>query len=145
MTLQDIVDTITNAFELEPLLPTSTGSYHFSLDQDIDIDLFSPNSNISIFFGKLYSVENNDTITNTIIKECARIAIGVAKKKRSIVSIKENNLELHLVVKNEYIELFPDYMKSFASDMHWWKEQIDKYKNQPSSFNSPYGGGMLIP
>lgn len=145
MTLQDIVNTITDAFELDPLLPTNTGSYHFSLEQNIDIDLFSPNSSISIFFGKLYPIENNDTTTNTIIKECARIAIGVAKKKKSIISIEEKSLALHLVVKNDHIDVFPDYMKSFASDMYWWKEQVDKYKDQSGLFNSPYGSGMLIP
>lgn len=145
MTIQDIVDTIIREFELNPIQPDSNNKYKFTLDGDIDIELFSPNNSISIFFGKLYPVISDDSSTYNIIKECAKIAVSVSKKKKSIVSIEENSIALHMIVKNDSINIFSEYMKNFATDMNWWKQQIEQIENQNISFSSQYGSNIVIP
>ena len=137
--LKQAVNTITSAAGWEPASPDSDGVYHFLVDDDLEMDFFSPDGRSGIFKSTLARVPPDDPSATDLLKVCAQRAVAVCKKRKSVLAIQDDQLALHYVVKlqgassEDLSRLATQGAKDFLNDLAWWKAQLDTRAPVPSA------------
>lgn len=150
--LQQAANYITSAAGWAPANSDSNGVYHFLLDDDLEMDFFSPDGRSGIFQSILAKVPKDDPQATELLKTCAQRAVAVCKKRKSVLAIQSDQLCLHQIIKfqgaspEELARLATQGAKDFLNDLAWWKAELGTQSSpSASAFNLAAFGNTWPP
>lgn len=123
----EAVEKIVAATGWKPVAPDANGVWHWLLDNDLELNLQSPDGRTLVLFARITdapSDENGDYVAS--MERIGRFAAGSIKRRSPILSINEDMLELHRSVslatatEESLIQETSDFLNAQA----WWKRSL---------------------
>lgn len=110
--------------------------YSFLLENNAELSLFSPNGQDCIFTVTLSSVPENNQ-KDIFLQNIARKNAGMYKKRKSILSVTDNKLTLHRLLKQHELsaENIIQTAKEILNDADIWHTVLSENKQQASPFS----------
>ncbi len=126
LTLRNIADIITSSAGWKKAEPEADGSFHFALEGGLGFSLSSPDGQTMFLSAVVGSYSDGDTAEakDTILR-MASLCVGAMKKRPSILSMRNGDLELY----REFSAVRTDerdiqaIATGFLNDAAWWMKQ----------------------
>ena len=138
ISLQQAADAITTAAGWNAAHPDQNGIFHFRLEGDIHMELFSPEGRTGVLRGDLGPLPQEQNDAEDLLKRCAQKVVVICKKRKSVLSVADNHLQLTRLVALNDMALFPNEARDFLNDFVWWRRQIEEGQGQ-LGFSSSFG------
>ena len=138
--LAQAAETLTKAAGWNPARADEKDVFHFSLENDLDFSLLSPDGRAGILLAALGPAPDAETPQGSAeLERLATLAAGCLKKRSSVLSIADDNaLELYRKVDLQAPSTLPDQVKDFLNDLAWWKRQIQNHGAPSAGASSPF-------
>lgn len=135
--LQESVDAVTAAAGWKKASPDAGGVFRFHLEGDLDMELFSPDGRTGILRADLGPLPALEQDADELLRKCASRMVAASRTRRTVLSVEEGRLSLHLVVPlAEEALSMPRHAKDFLNDLAWWKGQVQGGDTSAFSFFS---------
>ena len=121
VSLQQAADAITTAAGWNAAHPDQNGIFHFRLEGDIHMELFSPDGRTGVLRGDLGSLPQEQNDAEDLLKRCAQKVVAICKKRKSVLSVANNHLCLTRLVPLNNIGSFPNEARDFLNDFAWYQ------------------------
>ncbi len=125
ISLQQAADAITTAAGWNAALPDQEGIFHFRLEGDIHMELFSPEGRTGVLRGDLGPLPQEQNDAEELLKRCAQKVVAICKKRKSVLSVADGHLHLTRLVPLNDVTCFPDEARDFLNDFVWWRHQLE--------------------
>ncbi len=124
--LQESADAITSAAGWKKASPDAVGVFRFRLEGELDMNLFSPDGRTGILHADLGPLPDGERDADELLRKCASRAVAAARTRRTVFSVEEGRLSLHLLIPLDAaaVESMPRHAKDFLNDLAWWKKQV---------------------
>lgn len=146
-TLQQIADIIVSSAGWSPILPAENGAYRFSLEGDLDFELLSPENRTAILYADLGPAPSRSADDEEQLRRLSSLAAGALKTRRTVFSIADERLELHLTFALADVtqDILLQDVRDFLNDLAWWKKQLNSTAPKTSSDTFSFGFGGWFP
>ena len=124
--LQESADAITSAAGWRKASPDARGVFRFRLEGELDMELFSPDGRTGILHADLGPLPEAERDADELLRKCASRVVAAARTRRTVLSVEEGRLSLHLMVplNAAAAESMSRHAKDFLNDLAWWKNQV---------------------
>lgn len=134
--LQEAADAVTSAAGWKKAVPDAAGVFHFRLEQDLDMDLFSPDGRTLILRAEVGPLPPAERDADDVLRRCASRAVAAGRKRRSVLTLDGGALILHRLLPREgSLEEMPRHVRDFLNDLTWWKAQAGNGSPAASPFS----------
>ena len=146
-TLQQTADLIVSSAGWSPAVPAENGAYRFSLEGDLEFELLSPDNRTAILYADLGPAPGSSADEEEQLRRLSSLAAGALKTRRTVFSIAEGRLELHLTFALADVtqDLLLQDVRDFPNDLAWWKTQLNSSASKTSSNTFSFGFGGWFP
>ncbi|MEG1610508.1 MAG: hypothetical protein RR317_04935 [Bilophila sp.] len=143
--VQKIANVISKTAGWRVVVPDADGVVRFAMKDGLDMELFSLDGRTAVFRSEIRLLPEHDLRSTQLVQKAAQLAVGVMKKRRSVLSLMEHRLMLHATVHLDSPEaLFSETAEHFLNDLAWWRVQLGDASGVPvpSSFTlNSFGSG----
>lgn len=113
--------------------PGEDGRFRFSLEEGLDMEMFSPDGSTCIMRGIVASLPAEGPEAETALAEYAKRAVGRARTGKTVLTVEEGrtvlfrDMRLDKLTPEEVVREARDFLNDFA----WWRGRVQAATGTP--------------